>query len=299
MEQAGRDTLLTQLRQQALLSGASRQVRARHLPFRLVLPRVLRSAGWTKRVTARTFFGHDMQVHLPDLVGVKLYQYGFFEEGLTRAIIELLPSGGTFIDIGAHVGYYTILASRLVGPQGRVVAFEPTPRTRTELAANTARLPNVSIVPMAAWDEPAQLVLRDFGWRQSSFNSVVAARVSGNPRSDSVEVAAIPVDDWLCEHDIVPDFIKIDAESAEHRVLRGLRRTIERHHPILSLEIGDYNLPDVPRSADLIRGLVESGYDVWQYQDGKRTEHRIADYYGYDNLIFMPRQTAAGKGAIA
>ncbi|HKU95445.1 MAG TPA: FkbM family methyltransferase [Vineibacter sp.] len=291
MEQAGRDTLLVQLRRQAQLSGASRQVRARHLPFRLVLPRVLRSAGWTKRVTARTFFGQDMHVYLPDLVGVKLYQYGFFEEGLTRAVIELLPSDGVFIDIGAHVGYYSILASRLVGPKGRVVAFEPTPRTRAELTANTAQLGNVSVVPMAAWDERTQLVLRDFGWLQSSFNSVVAARVNGNPRSDSIEVAAMPVDDWLAEHDIVPDFIKIDAESAEHRVLRGLRRTIERYHPILSLEIGDYDLPDVPRSADLIRGLVELGYDVWQYQDGKRVEHRIADYYGYDNLIFMPRRS--------
>jgi len=295
MERVGRDVLLARLRQQALLCNASRQVRARHLPLRLALPRVLRAAGWTKRVTARTFFGHDMQVHLPDLVGAKLYQYGFFEEGLTRTIIELLPSGGVFIDIGAHVGYYSTLASLLVGPKGRVVAFEPTPRTRTELAANTTQLGNVSIVPMAAWDEPAQLVLRDFGWRQSSFNSVVAARVNGNPRSDSIEVAAVPVDDWLDEHGIVPDFIKIDAESAEHRVLRGLRRTIEQYHPILSLEIGDYDLPDVPRSTELIRGLVEWGYDVWQDHAGKLVEHRIADHYGYDNLIFMPRQPAAGK----
>jgi len=60
---------------------------------------------------------------------VKLYQYGFFEEGLTRAIIEKLRPGDTFVDIGAHVGYYTILASLLVGAEGHVVAFEPTPRT--------------------------------------------------------------------------------------------------------------------------------------------------------------------------
>ena len=51
-----------------------------------------------------------MRVHLPDLVGVKLYQYGFFEEGLTRAVIEHLHPGDVFIDIGAHVGYYTMLA---------------------------------------------------------------------------------------------------------------------------------------------------------------------------------------------
>jgi FkbM family methyltransferase len=293
MMEVARDDLLERLSRQAELSAAPREVRLRHLPFKLALPRLLDAAGLTWPVTARTFFGRDMRVHLPDLVGVKLYQYGFFEEGLTRAIIEKLSPGATFVDIGAHVGYYTILASLLVGAEGRVVAFEPTPRTRTELAANTAGLDNVRVVPMAAWDGAERLTLQDFGWRQSSFNSVMAARVNGNPRSESIEVEAVAVDDWLAVHRIVPAFIKIDAESAEHRVLRGLRRTIEQHHPILSLEIGDYNLPGVPSSAELIGSIVELGYDAWEYRGGTFVKHRLADRYGYDNLIFMPSRGAA------
>jgi FkbM family methyltransferase len=280
--------LLERLSRQAELSSAPRAARLRRLPFRLVLPRLLDAVGLTWPVTAKTFFGRDMQVHLPDLVGVKLYQYGFFEEGLTRALIEKLQPGDSFVDIGAHVGYYTMLASLLVGAEGHVVSFEPTPRTRTELSANTAGLDNVQIVPMAAWDATERLTLQDFGWRQSSFNSVVTARVNGNRRSQSIEVEAVAVDDWLAVHDIVPAFIKIDAESAEQRVLLGLRRTIEQHHPILSLEIGDYNLPGVPSSAELIHSIVEQGYDALEYRDGTFVEHRLADCYGYDNLIFMP-----------
>src|SRR5690606_35964246 len=111
MMHAERTAMLEKLRRQAALCAASRSVRLRHLPFHLVLPRMLNAAGLPRCVTARTFFGHDLRVHLPDLVGVKLYQYGFFEEGLTRAIIEKLPRGGVFIDIGAHVGYFTALAS--------------------------------------------------------------------------------------------------------------------------------------------------------------------------------------------
>ncbi len=297
MEHVSRTALLEQLRRQADLCAAPREVRVRHLPFRLVLPRVLDAAGLTRSVTARTFFGRNMRVHLPDLVGVKLYQYGFFEEGLTRAIIEKLSPGGVFIDIGAHVGYYTMLASLLVGAEGRVVAFEPTPRTRTELSFNTAGLDNVRVVPMAAWDEPARLTLQDFGQRQSSFNSVMAARVTGNPRRESIEVEAIAVDDWLVAHDIVPSFIKIDAESAEYRVLRGLRRTIEQYHPILSLEIGDYDLPGVPCSADLIQSLLAMGYDAWQYSGGGFVKHRMTDHYGYDNLIFVPSRQPAWNAA--
>jgi FkbM family methyltransferase len=288
MMEVRRDALLEGLSRQAELSSAPRAKRLRHLPFRLVLPRLLEAAGLTWPVTAKTFVGRDMQVHLPDLVGVKLYQYGYFEEGLTRALIEKLQPGDSFVDIGAHVGYYTMLASLLVGAEGHVVSFEPTPRTRTELSANTAGLDNVQIVPMAAWDATERLTLQDFGWRQSSFNSVVTARVNGNRRSQSIEVEAVAVDDWLAVHDIVPAFIKIDAESAEQRVLLGLRRTIEQHHPILSLEIGDYNLPGVPSSAELIHSIVEQGYDALEYRDGTFVEHRLADCYGYDNLIFMP-----------
>ncbi|HJQ56189.1 MAG TPA: FkbM family methyltransferase [Vineibacter sp.] len=288
MDQTARDVLLQRLRWQAALCSSSRGARLRHLPLRLMLPRLLRATGMTRRATATTFFGHQMQVHLPDLVGTKLYQYGFFEEGLTQAIIDRLPAGGVFVDIGAHVGYYSVLASLLVGAKGQVIAFEPTPRTRVELSRNTAGLGNVSIVPLAAWDTPATLTLQDFGWRQSSFNSVMAPRLAGSPRCQSIEVEAIAVDDWLERHGIVPSFIKIDAESAEHRVLKGLQRTIDRHRPILSLEMGDYNLPGVPRSNELVRTVIAAGYEAWQSLDGRLVRHNVADHYGYDNLLFMP-----------
>ncbi len=288
--------LLERLQRQAQLNAAPRTERLQRLPWRLVLPRLLSAAGVSRRVTARTFFGRDMNVHLPDLVGVKLYQYGFFEEGLSRAIVEALPDGGVFIDVGAHVGYYSILASLLVGPGGKVVAFEPTPRTLKELQSNTADLDNVTVVPMAAWDGPARLTLHDFGWRQSSFNSVVEPRVTRDALSTAIEVDATALDDWLEAHgDIVPDFIKIDAESAEQRVLKGCRRTIERHHPLLSLEVGDYNLPGVPSSAELIRSIVELGYEPRQYHDGRFVPHCIADRYRYDNLIFVPAGGAKGR----
>jgi FkbM family methyltransferase len=264
----------------------------------LALPHLLELSGLTRRAMARTFFGRDMRVHLPDLVGAKLYQYGFFEEGLTQALIETLPPGGVFVDIGAHVGYYTLLASLLAGPGGRVVAFEPTPRTREELTFNTADLTNVTVVPLAAWHKSERLQLEDFGWRRSSFNSVVAARVDGDPISQKIEVDAVAVDDWLEAAGLAPDFIKIDAESAEMQVLQGLRRTIERHRPILSLEVGDYDIAGVPRSAELVGLLTALGYSAWQYLDRRFIEHRLEQSYKYDNLLFLPagsRQWASAR----
>src|SRR5262249_59032127 len=152
MDQLGRNALLERLRWQAALSAAPRTQRLLRLPIRLLLPRLLAATGGTWPVTARTFFGRDMHVHLPDLVSSKLYQYGFFEEGLTRAVIEHLQPGGVFIDIGAHVGYYTALPSFLLGPAGQVAAFEPTPRTRRDLCSNTADLANLTIVTPSTRD---------------------------------------------------------------------------------------------------------------------------------------------------
>jgi FkbM family methyltransferase len=288
MDQTAREALLAQLHRQAVLSAASRAERLRRLPVRLLLPRLLKAVGGTSRVTAHTFFGRDMRVHLPDLVGIKLYQYGFFEEALSRAVIEHLRPDDVFVDIGAHVGYYTVLAALMVGPGGKVVAFEPTPRTHRELSSNTKGLANVTLVPAAAWDSPARLTLRDFGRRQSSFNSVLAPRLSKAIPYESIEVDAVAVDDWLDAHGVLPRFIKIDAESAEYRIIKGLARTIERYHPILSVEIGDYDLPGVPTSAELIRSLLTQGYDAWQYRDGRLEPHRLANAYSYDNLLFIP-----------
>jgi FkbM family methyltransferase len=149
-----------------------------------------------------------------------------------------------------------------------------------ELSANTADLDNVRIVPMAAWDKSDRLTLQDFSWRQSSFNSVMAARVNGILRFHNIEVEAVAVDDWLEARHCAG--IELDAESAEQRVQHGLRRTIEQHHLILSVEIVDDILPGVLSSAELIRSIVEQGYDAFEYRDGTFINHRLTDHYRYD-----------------
>ena len=73
---------------------------------------------------------------------------------------------------------------------------------------------------------------------------------------------------------------------------------------MLSLEIGDYSLSGVPPSADIIRSLLALGYSAWQYRGGTFIQHRIAERYGLDNLIFVPnraspRNATAWPGAYA
>ena len=186
--------------------------------------RLLDAAGLTAR-HRQTFFGRPMQVHLPDLVGVKLYQYGFFEEGLTRAIIERLQPSDTFVDIAAHVGYYACWPHCWWAED--MSSFELTPRTRgswpTRRASAICRScrwppgtqPNVSRCKTSAGGNQASTAW----WR----------RASTAAGAESIEVEAVAVDDWL-EPTAWCQPHQDDAESAEQHVLRGLRRTIEQHH---------------------------------------------------------------------
>ena len=110
--------------------------------------------------TAKVFFGDSLQVWLPDLVSSELYRYGFFEAELSGAIMNLLKPGSCFIDIGAHVGYFSLMASHLVGCEGKVVSFEPTPRTRKVLELNVECRKNVVVEPCAVWSREKKMDMK-------------------------------------------------------------------------------------------------------------------------------------------
>jgi len=75
------------------------------------------------RCKVKTFWGEEMLVIIPEVVSLNIYRYRFFEEDLTKMILEYLKPGMTFFDIGAHFGYYTLLASFIVGEKGIVHSF--------------------------------------------------------------------------------------------------------------------------------------------------------------------------------
>jgi len=150
-------------------------------------------------------------------------------------IVDNLKRGDVFVDVGANIGYYTILASRLVGTGGRVFAVEPVPQTVKVLKFNIKLngLRNVTVVDKVAWNSCCKLKMKiafgEFG-RASFFHNGV-----------EVDVDAIPLDEVLVN---VPKIklIKIDVEGAEYEVLQGLRRTLTRTEYVvleLSRKVGE------------------------------------------------------------
>ena len=145
----------------------------------------------------------------------------------------------TVVDVGANLGYYSLLASRLVGPSGRVVALEPNSEN-CRLLLSSLRLngsTNVELLPVAA----------DVATGWAYYSTHVGSNgglIDGNDllAHPGVVVPTFRLDELVYER---VDFLKMDVEGAEGRVVRGATRIIERDRPIVTTELKDEMLTRV------------------------------------------------------
>jgi FkbM family methyltransferase len=151
-----------------------------------------------------------------------------YEEETTRAVEFLLQKGMRFIDVGAHVGYYTLLAARCVGSSGTVYAFEPEPRNFRLLQRNVElnSYPNVITVRKAATDFTGTAKLY-VSFAESSWHSL---NESNDVGSQVVEVETTTLDHFLyTQRWPAIDLVKIDAEGAESAIVTGMHGVMERN----------------------------------------------------------------------
>jgi FkbM family methyltransferase len=164
--------------------------------------------------------------------GASVYVNGV-EPAKTQALLSILRPGQVVFDVGANIGYYTLLASRQVGPSGRVVAFEPSPRNisylHRHLALNHAT--NVMLVPAGCSDRNG-LAAFDAG-RDCATGHLLEPASHANGHRDLVPTVAL--DEIVRESGLVPDVLKIDVEGAEMLVLEGAAHTIGTMRPIVLL----------------------------------------------------------------
>jgi FkbM family methyltransferase len=154
----------------------------------------------------------------------------FYESEEQKLVEQLVPSGGTAIDVGANVGLYTITLARLVGPKGRVISYEPE---ADNLIANTARLVQVT-VRCAVVSEVEGLV--SFRHHRSSSLSRVISKSEAIGRD--LQVASVTLDAEVSRLGLGGiDFLKIDTEGSEGDVFAGARRLLsEASAPVILFE---------------------------------------------------------------
>jgi FkbM family methyltransferase len=165
-----------------------------------------------------------MHVDTSEAMGRVLAATGIWEAHVTAVFRRLLSPGDVCVDVGAYTGYFTLLASRLVGTAGHVYALEPAAETRAELVSNLELngSSNVSVLDVAAGDADGEATFEDRPHGSSIRSALRRAREAGTPVQVRTVASLIPHDDVSRLR-----LVKIDVEGHEVAVLRGLVPLLE------------------------------------------------------------------------
>jgi len=204
--------------------------------------------------------GVRFEVDLHDRIQRQMWA-GCYEPHVRRCLSALLREGDVFLDVGAHIGFFTGVAAARVGPQGKVFAFEADPSNYAKLAHNVSRLPWVKALNNAIWKESGRIVFErsshqgELGW-----GTVTAVRDLG--QGEHITVDAVSLDDWSVRFPVDQvRAIKIDAEGSEVAILAGSRKMIEKYRPLMIVEANDVVLRQAgTSSAELATQLTQTGY---------------------------------------
>jgi len=218
-----------------------------------------------------------------------------FENAERYFVERFLQPGMTVLDIGAHHGLYTLLASRRVGPSGKVVSFDPSPRERKALRLHLMlnRCKNVTVEACALGDEDSKSELYVVEDWASGCNSLRPPDVSA--RTSRLPVQVVRLDDWVANHKINRiHFIKLDVEGGELAVLKGASHLLEcRPRPVLLVEVQDVRTqPWGYRARQIIDHLEKKEYRWFGLSaDGSAKELDLSanDFEG--NFVACPEES--------
>jgi FkbM family methyltransferase len=179
-------------------------------------------------------------------------------------------AGDTALDIGAHIGLFSVVMARLVGPAGRVYSFEPAPATRRVLQ-DTVRMNGCSQVIEVRGEAVSRAsgnaIFYDTGTVGSNANSLVQTQRS----KQGMEVETISLDDFVSQRCLPVDCLKIDVEGAELDLLMGACHTFTSHRPAAALSVHPASLQQGGRTLRELWDVI-SEFGVRALHDSRRVD---------------------------
>lgn len=176
---------------------------------------------------------------LLDMQTEKDYWLGSYEPELQDAIGRHIRPGMVIYDVGANIGYISLMLARAVGEGGRVLAFEPLPANAERIRRNIALNPEgsrVELHQLAISNGPGVVRFRIHASNAMGRMETVAGRSEGY--TESIEVTTAGLDELVFERGLpAPDVIKMDIEGGEVLALPGAARLLAEKHPLLLLEL--------------------------------------------------------------
>jgi FkbM family methyltransferase len=224
---------------------------------RAIPKRVL--AAFLRRPVRLNLKEFKLYVRLDDwAVGARIAVNRTYEPHVVAALRPYLTPGAVVVDVGANIGYYSLLAASCVGPAGKVLAFEPSPENCALIrqSARANHFEQIVVRERAVADAGGTM-----GYGADDSNGQINRSISAR---HPMRVEAVALDDCLAAEAPI-NVIKIDIEGAEGLALRGMRQLLRRHRPVLLVEFNPGGLSEAsgvePEAfLDELRGL---GYALW------------------------------------
>lgn len=222
--------------------------------------------GDNKALT-RTVFGHKMIVDTRDLsLAYHLLLDGYWESWITNVFNEKLHEGMTVVEVGANLGYYSLLAAAKIGPTGKLYCFEANPDIAEILSTNieiNGFSDRAEIINMAAYSHSGELKF----YVDSKHMGGSSLFRSGDEKKP-IAVRATSLDDFFPAGTRI-DFLKIDAEAAEALILQGAQRILrENLHISIIMEFVPNNLTAAGSSpAELLQDLAALGFKLSRIEE--------------------------------
>lgn len=208
--------------------------------------------------------------------GLALSIFKIYEPNQTEIVKKYVHEGDIVIDIGAHVGYYTLLMAQLVGENGKVYSFEPDP-VNFQLLKKSVEIngfENVVLIQKAVSNitDKVKLFLGD---DDSAINRIYDAKLGD--AKESIDVESVTIDEYFKENDELINFIKLDSEGSEVKIINGMKQFLSRNKKLVMMT--EFFPFLIKKSGDepnqYLKSLEKSGFSLYNILDKNEKTNKI------------------------
>lgn len=247
--------------------------------------------SWDRLFNEAGFFefnlGNDVKINLyKDSVLSRLI-YNGFEKEETDYLTKILKKGDVFVDIGTNIGLFSLIASKIVGNDGKVFCFEPAPLTFSRLSENIKlnNFKNIEARNVGLSDKNGELIFYISNNGYDAWNSFAPSR--DNKLESSIQVPVSTLDDEFTNIDKTKiALVKIDVEGWEKFVLNGGQKFFINYSPVVMVEFTEENTFNAGYPVHDIYDIMQNYGYVWHtIKKGNLIKETKQLYYPYNNLI--------------
>ncbi len=249
---------------------------------------------WFKHSTPLIKYDQDIQIqlHLSDFIQQQIFFLGYYDLAGITYLKNTLREGDIFIDIGANIGSFSLIASKQVQSTGKVYAFEPVHQTFEQLTYNYSlnHFTQTLLIQKALADKKGHLELNV----SNQSNTGMSSMLNHDAETGQIEkVPCITLDDFVEENNISTiNLIKMDIEGAEYLALLGMSHILKHIRPTLMIELNEAIIQKNPAQHQKLLALMASyryclkGID----RDGNMCETNATNLNDSENFLFIPQE---------